>query len=255
MFILFFFSITIFYYYVHNLQSQINELKKYSSSHKSMLHDFHQELHSFHQELHTKITFCNDIIKSFENIIQSFEDKIETLRKNSISVSNDLSLRIQNFESRFLFTSPNSFHLYDSFFSQSNTFHYDLILKYTEITPQHLVQMMDYYNMKRTLEDIWKELIHKQHYFKVNYNGEDRDYFLIYNSYLYKNKNIEDIYKQYDHTKLLAKKIDTNIVPFAKKFCNIQYNFINGYKNKENIKTVFLQGDEFMKQFNIIKFE
>jgi hypothetical protein len=255
MFILFFFSITIFYYYVHNLQSQINELKKYSSSHKSMLHDYHQEFHSFHKELDTKITFYNDIIKSFEDKIQSFEHKIEMLRKNSISVSNDLSLRIQNFESRFLFTSPNKFHLCDTFFSQSNTFHYDLILKYTEITPQNLVQMMDYYNMKRTLEDIWKELIHKQHYFKVNYNGEDKDYFLIYNSYFYKNKNIEDIYKQYDHTKLLAKKIDTNIVPFAKKFCNIQYNFINGYKNKENIKTVFLQGDEFMKQFNIIKFE
>lgn len=255
MFILFFSSIIIFYYYVHNLQSQINELKNYSSSHKFILHDYHQELDN-------KITFYNDIIKSiedkiqlFENKIQSFEDKIETFRKNSISVSNDLSLRIENFESRFLFTSPNKFHLCDTFFSQSNTFHYDLILKYTEITPQRLVQMMDYYNMKRTLEDIWKELIHKQHYFKVNYNGEDKDYFFIYNSYFYKNKNIEDIYKQYDHTKLLAKKIDSNIVPFAKKFCNIQYNFINGYKNKENIKTVFLQGDEFMKQFNIIKFE
>jgi hypothetical protein len=110
--------------------------------------------------------------------------------------------------------------------------------------------------MKRTLKDIWKELIHHNHYYHINFNGKDLHYFYIYNinnNKKYNVSHIQEYIKKYDHKLVFTDKIDNIIVPAIKKICNIQYNFINGYKNKDTIQTVYIEGDKLMKNIKILK--
>tara|TARA_Y100000389_G_scaffold204963_1_gene261309 strand:- start:2924 stop:3694 length:771 start_codon:yes stop_codon:yes gene_type:complete len=208
------------------------------------------------------VTFRDEINHKLDNdnLYNTFSNKIhnEIQQNNSIlehnfqTTHNSIFTQISNLENRFLFLSDNTFSIFEPFLKESSSYHYELIKKYIEITPQKLVRMMDYYNMRRTLEDIWKELQHKQHYYKVHYNNKELSYFMIYNNNLYK-KDIFTNLPIYEHSYLLTKKIDNTVTPFVKSYCHITYNFINGYKNKQPISTAYLEGDEHMKKFIIKK--